>query len=95
MTPLENCPALIAARTRCSGTAIARSAKERLASGAVSSLTAAAGGDVASVTAKDVAECALAGDAVPLVFHAGQYALAATKDRTLAEPRRLKGHSPG
>ena len=33
------------------------------------------------------------GPAAPLVFHAGQYALAATKDRTLAEPRsaRLAG----
>jgi 3-hydroxy-9,10-secoandrosta-1,3,5(10)-triene-9,17-dione monooxygenase reductase component len=33
------------------------------------------------------------GAAVPLVFHAGQYALAATKDKTLAEPRsaRLAG----
>jgi len=33
------------------------------------------------------------GDVAPLVFHAGQYALAATKDRTLAEPRsaRLAG----
>jgi 3-hydroxy-9,10-secoandrosta-1,3,5(10)-triene-9,17-dione monooxygenase reductase component len=35
----------------------------------------------------------LRGDAAPLVFHAGQYALAATKDKTLAEPRsaRLAG----
>jgi len=33
------------------------------------------------------------GDAAPLVFHAGQYALAATKDKMLAEPRsaRLAG----
>ena len=33
------------------------------------------------------------GPAAPLVFHAGQYALAATKDKTLAEPRsaRLAG----
>ncbi len=58
-----------------SGTAIARIARERLAGGALSSITELVGGDLTQVTAKVVGEAAQAGDplALEIVTQAGRY----------------------